>query len=137
MNEDLSKISRIILQGNPEDLEKLFVQVWIGFLGPKDVYRELKLRPVDEKTEFMAIYSMKIELSGITFLENVVAFEIREGLFIDAKMLDEDDLKIFLERIQNLNYPRVLFGKKFREEFGLPSTSAGYEARIIGIGLLE
>ena len=137
MENDLFRISRIINKGDSMELEKLFVHIWIGFLGPRDVYRELKLRPVDDKTEFMAIFSMRIEIDGQTFLNNIVAFEVNEGVFVERKMFGEENVKIFLERVRDLKYPRVIFGKKFREDLGLPSTTAEYEARVVGIGLLE
>ncbi len=135
--DDLEKILKVILENNEEMLESVIVQLWIGFFGPRDIYRELKLQYLDENTAVFAVHSMRLDVSGLDFLKHLVALEIEEKMFIDKKIISEIDMRRFLESINEGKYPRVIMDETFRSRYNLPQTLPEYEIRVTGIALVE
>ena len=134
---DLEKILKVILSGNDELLENVVVQLWVAFFGPRDIYRELKLQHIDDKTAVFAIHSIRLDISGLKFMKHLVALEIGDRVFIDKEIISDIDLRRFLEAVNEGKYPRVIMDEDFREEYGLPETLAEHEIRVLGIALVE
>lgn len=135
--EAVNKLYEVFLGAERDKLRDVVVHLWIGFFGPREVYRELKLQYIDEKTAVFALYSIRLDVRGDYFTNHLTAVEVSERHYIDVDIISELDFKRFLDSAVKGEYPRVIVDDDFKERYGIPKHVPEYEIRVVGFTILD
>ncbi len=131
--EEVKEIARAFVSNKEDVLDRVEFVLWIGFLGPRTSYRELRLYEIEPEFSAFAFHAFKLKIRGSTLRRHITAFETETGEFIEVDHLNEEMWVNFITDVKRKTRPRVILDDSFRKRFGLPSILSELEIFVLDI----